>query len=43
MTKRIEPLEQGAIDMAKILDSWRTQPNPPKVYVLGKKGSSWFS
>ncbi|GFN40599.1 MAG: hypothetical protein YK1309IOTA_2080002 [Marine Group I thaumarchaeote] len=37
MTKKIEPLEQGVIDMAKILDSWRTQPNPPKVYIFGKR------
>jgi len=37
MVEKITPLEQGFFDMAEVLDSWRTQPNPPKVYILGKR------
>jgi len=37
MVEKITPLEQGFFDMAEVLDSWRVKPNPPKVYIFGKR------
>ena len=35
--KRKDPISKGMADMQKILNSWNSQPNPPKVYILGHR------
>jgi len=34
-TPRKDPVSQGVEDMQKILKSWNSQTNPPRVYILG--------
>ncbi len=37
MIKKKDPIVTGFFDMAEILNSWRVDPNPPKVYIFGKR------
>ncbi len=36
-TRKIDPITQGFLDSQKLLNQWNSQPNPPKVYVLGHR------
>ena len=35
--KRQTPLEEGFSDTTSALNKWTSQPNPPKVYLFGKR------
>jgi len=34
---KTNPFQSGINDTLKIISSWKSQTNPPKVYVLGKR------